>query len=658
MLADSPSVIGAAKRAVSSVLGKYTKRIDELSRKIDRHMADMQIATAVQIADLRQDEKRHYGDLARKMEQLLAQQGGGGGALVKAPFRDLRLSSPPQELGRGATSCVYLGEWRSLPVAVKVISTAVDKAAVARELDVVRALNHPNVIQVLAVCEDIRLSVTDSIGIVMEHAALGDLQKYVETQRPSLSRRLAIALDIAHALRFCHERGLIHRDVKSSNVCITLDQRAKLMDFGLSRFLEQGATAATAVMATYQYAAPEVLLGDGLVRPSCDVYSFGVVLWELLSGQRPWDGLAPSKIAVSVAKGKSLDVPAAGWAGESAACRALVRACLSREPRDRPSFSSIYEQLRALRQAEVDQEAQAQREPPFSFQCPITHELMADPVDTADGQTYERAAIEQWLQHHGTSPVTNARLGSKRLTPNLFAKKAIAEWRGGGQCQKPPPPTPPPTSPPTPSHPPAPAHSHIATNKNSNTQGRRQFDDTPTPTQPPGPAPEGTGMQLWHAAYKGQVDQVQALCERWGGDGQVINWASPRDDGRTPLHEAYRSPQCTAILLSTPGCDVNKGDWDGQTPLWDAAYYGKPETVQALLAAPGIDLNKAPTGGDKRYIGKSPLTIARERAAEGRKEWESMEQAARRREACQEVVWLLEGRGPLRCSRRLMLAAC
>ena len=139
--------------------------------------------------------------------------------------------------------------------------------------------------------------------------------------------------------------------------------------------------------------------------------------------------------------------------------------------------------------------------------------------------------------------------------------------------------------------------------------------------------------------------QVQALCERWGGHGEVINWASPRD-GSTPLHEAYRSPQCTDILLSTPGCDVNKGDWDGQTPLWDAAYYGKPETVQALLAAPGIDLNKAPTGGDKRYIGKSPLTIARKMAAEGKQSWEkSEEQAARRREACQEVVWLLEGAG-------------
>jgi ankyrin repeat protein len=100
-----------------------------------------------------------------------------------------------------------------------------------------------------------------------------------------------------------------------------------------------------------------------------------------------------------------------------------------------------------------------------------------------------------------------------------------------------------------------------------------------------------------------------------------------------------------AILVSTPGCEVNKGDNDGWTPLWLAAFNGYPETVQALLAAPGIDLNKAPTGVDKRHIGKSPLTIAREEAAGGRKSWETEEQAAERRKRCQEVVRLLEGAG-------------
>jgi hypothetical protein len=153
---------------------------------------------------------------------------------------------------------------------------------------------------------------------------------------------------------------------------------------------------------------------------------------------------------------------------------------------------------------------------------------------------------------------------------------------------------------------------------------------TPAPSQ--GPAPEGTGKQLWRAANSGQVAQVQALCERWGGHGEVINWAHPDNYGSTPLHAACDSPQCTAILLSTPGCEVNKGDNYGSTPLWGAALNGEPETVQALLAKPGIDLNKAPTGGREMFRGKSPLAIAQERAAMG--EWYS--------EGCQEVATLLE----------------
>jgi ankyrin repeat protein len=132
---------------------------------------------------------------------------------------------------------------------------------------------------------------------------------------------------------------------------------------------------------------------------------------------------------------------------------------------------------------------------------------------------------------------------------------------------------------------------------------------------------------------------VQALCERWGGDREVINWAHPGYGGTTPLNAAWDSPEITAILLGTPSCEVNKGDNDGKTPLWRAALNGQPETVQALLAAPGIDLNKAPYGG-VYYVGgsmrpakgKSPLTISREKAAESE-------------EGYQDIVRLLERAG-------------
>jgi hypothetical protein len=63
------------------------------------------------------------------------------------------------------------------------------------------------------------------------------------------------------------------------------------------------------------------------------------------------------------------------------------------------------------------------------FLCPITQELMDDPVVAADGNTYERAAITQWLATHDTSPMTNARMTHKELTPNLAVRSAILEHR-------------------------------------------------------------------------------------------------------------------------------------------------------------------------------------------------------------------------------------
>ena len=69
------------------------------------------------------------------------------------------------------------------------------------------------------------------------------------------------------------------------------------------------------------------------------------------------------------------------------------------------------------------------RATPPEFMCPITQELMTDPVTTADGQSYERAAIEKWLKRKKTSPLTGLVLGSTTLTPNIALRSMIGSWR-------------------------------------------------------------------------------------------------------------------------------------------------------------------------------------------------------------------------------------
>ena len=67
--------------------------------------------------------------------------------------------------------------------------------------------------------------------------------------------------------------------------------------------------------------------------------------------------------------------------------------------------------------------------PPDEYTCPISHELMVDPVFTASGQTYERESIATWLRTKQTDPISNARLHNKKLVPNFALRKLISQWK-------------------------------------------------------------------------------------------------------------------------------------------------------------------------------------------------------------------------------------
>ena len=471
-------------------------------------------------------------------------------SLNMAHYADIEQKVPPHLIGRGVTSAVYLASWNTLEVAIKVLNTLSDTAAITRELDVIRALQHPNIIQVIAICDDLPSNL-GTLGILMEYAHHGDLQKYLEaptTPKPSLSLILKFSLDICSALRFCHSRGLIHRDVKSMNICITNNLRAKVMDFGLSKFLDQEKSTMTAVVGTYQYTAPEILdedLGDGTVRPSCDVYSFGVVVWEMVSGKRPWDGLKTNQIISGVLKGKQLEIPV-DWAAEM---KIFVSKCLSRDQADRPNFEEIHAMLRVMFEAEVSRQNAKQISPPFSFLCSITREVMDDPVSTADGHSYERLAIQQWLEHHNTSPLTNAELSNKDLIPNRTLKAAIEEWRIAPSIPLP------------------------------------EVDPVAAEVAPVAaevdPVAAGIGKQLCDAVSVGDLEKLRLLTEKWSGNN-VLNWANPDDSGWTPLYIASCNghSECVNVLKAVPNIDFNKADNYSFTPLHAASYNGHIECVK------------------------------------------------------------------------------
>jgi NarL family two-component system response regulator LiaR len=155
-----------------------------------------------------------------------------------------------------------------------------------REGEVLRGLNHPNIVQVLATMQE-----GGQGYIVMEYVAGGSLADWLRREpRLPLERALRIALEVADALARAHHLGIIHRDIKPGNILLAEDGTPRLTDFGLAHITAYPAiTSYGQVIGTFEYLSPEGCNRQPLDERS-DVWSLGVVLFEMLAGERPFEG--------------------------------------------------------------------------------------------------------------------------------------------------------------------------------------------------------------------------------------------------------------------------------------------------------------------------------------------------------------------------------
>jgi serine/threonine-protein kinase len=197
-------------------------------------------------------------------------------------------------VGTGGMSSVYRANDRLLErdVALKVLHDrfTVDGDYVERfrrEARAVAQLSHPNIVTVIDRGEQ-----DGRQFIVFEYVDGENLKTLIEREGPLPEREaIELALQIARALGFAHEHGLVHRDVKPQNVLLNGDAGAKVTDFGIARSLDVqgGLTQTGTVMGTSDYIAPEQARGRQVDAQS-DVYSLGAVLYELLTGDVPFPG--------------------------------------------------------------------------------------------------------------------------------------------------------------------------------------------------------------------------------------------------------------------------------------------------------------------------------------------------------------------------------
>ena len=250
-----------------------------------------------------------------------------------------------ERLGRGGMGTVYLAERADgafdKRVAIKLLRGQDHlrfKQHLERERQVLARLDHPAIARLV----DGGVLPDGQPYLVMELAAGEELHDWVAAHSPSLERRLRVFLEVCAAVGEAHSHLIVHRDLKPSNIRVDGNDRVKLLDFGIAKFLsDEGRPADTRHLAlTPAYAAPEQLQG-GTVTTRTDIYALGALLHLLLSGRSPhppFDGNWPALVeavcgrdcppaSVAAAEGGANALPPRQLRGDLDAivCRALAR---------------------------------------------------------------------------------------------------------------------------------------------------------------------------------------------------------------------------------------------------------------------------------------------------------------------------------------------
>ncbi|MCO1653791.1 serine/threonine-protein kinase [Pseudonocardia humida] len=246
------------------------------------------------------------------------------------------------ELGRGSTATVHraLDLTTGRDVAVKVFTTApspADHGRDRREVRILSGLRHPGLVTFLdaGTADGDRYVVTDLIDGRSLAEALGE-------GTMDAAAVAALGAELADALAYVHEEGVVHRDVKPANILLDRDGRPRLADFGIARL--DGATKVThtgMVVGTAAYMAPEQVRGDDVSAPA-DVYSLGLVLVEALTGEREYPG---SAVEAAIAR---LHRPPRVPAVAGPALAGVLRRMTAIAPSARPSAAEVATLLRAL----------------------------------------------------------------------------------------------------------------------------------------------------------------------------------------------------------------------------------------------------------------------------------------------------------------------
>lgn len=278
-----------------------------------------------------------------KFNTILAELASFDSSATELEFTDIFIEYPRirflERCGAGARSIVYRGKFENNVVALKIYvpQEITNKVARrwAREVSISILLDHPNIVHCYGIC-----IVPPRLIVIMEYCD-DTLKEYVR-RRLTYIQIVTIMLDISRAIAFLHRRGIVHRDIKSTNIMIK-DGVAKLIDFSESRHVVRSMMT---VVGTPQYIAPEILQTNtsyAQYTAKVDIFSAGLVFWEIMhNGQSIYPGTwSVRRILQEIGNGyrpnfhPSIDKKMI----------ALVTSMWSEDPAGRPSATALVEFL-------------------------------------------------------------------------------------------------------------------------------------------------------------------------------------------------------------------------------------------------------------------------------------------------------------------------
>ncbi len=283
----------------------WVRHADALTRTLDgrrrRRLAEPEEAEPAPVAGVLSRNERPSPTPTRVAVPVVARANAGVPATL-GRYHIVR------ELGRGAMGIVYLGKDPTIQRFVAIKTMRLDEIDRDEELKEFRdrffreaestgRLSHPNIVTVYDAGEQEGLAY-----IAMEYLEGTLLNSYCQKSAILPAKQaLQIVATVADALDYAHSQGVVHRDVKPANIMILKQRLVKVMDFGIAKMASASKTQTSMILGTPRYMSPEQATGKDVDGRS-DVFSLGIVLFELLSGERPFDAENMAALVMRIVK--------------------------------------------------------------------------------------------------------------------------------------------------------------------------------------------------------------------------------------------------------------------------------------------------------------------------------------------------------------------